>query len=298
MNEKRYVILADKSGQLANQIVRLSHFIAHSAEHKYILYNTSFQPLLQYFVIPKSEEYAHIRLKHSSNKKLNAFLFKIVRKSSSVLQKISRKSPWHECISTYKLEVNATHLDFYDLEGSEFLTLLETKKYLILKGWKYRSRKLLPKHRELIKNFFHLAHPFARNVKQKIDEGRNESDLLIGVHIRRGDYAFFEGGKYFYQDDVYRRCMEDAQRLFANKKIKFLICSNEAVNPVSFTGLDFVNGTGHFVEDLYSLAGCDYIIGPPSTYSMWASFYGNVPFRMIRASDDQINLEDFHVFTI
>jgi hypothetical protein len=46
-------------------------------------------------------------------------------------------------------------------------------------------------------------------------------------------------------------------------------------------------GPGHFIEDLYALASCDYIIGPPSTFSQWASFYGNVPRYMVNYKAEQ-----------
>jgi hypothetical protein len=31
------------------------------------------------------------------------------------------------------------------------------------------------------------------------------------------------------------------------------------------------------VEDLYAFAGCDLLVGPPSTFTAWAAFYGEVP---------------------
>ena len=44
-----------------------------------------------------------------------------------------------------------------------------------------------------------------------------------------------------------------------------------------FVLMDWTPGPGTEIGDLYSLAACDYIIGPPSTYTQWASFYGQVP---------------------
>ncbi|HAX17707.1 MAG TPA: hypothetical protein DCY00_03825 [Actinobacteria bacterium] len=53
------------------------------------------------------------------------------------------------------------------------------------------------------------------------------------------------------------------------------------------------NSQNHFIEDLYSLALCDYIFGPPSTFSMWASFYGEVPLRFITNPDTDLSLDKF-----
>ena len=44
--------------------------------------------------------------------------------------------------------------------------------------------------------------------------------------------------------------------------------------------------------DLHTLILCDYIIGPPSSFGTWISWYGNVP-RLIINKDTKIdNLEN------
>jgi hypothetical protein len=58
------------------------------------------------------------------------------------------------------------------------------------------------------------------------------------------------------------------------KSCAFFICSNEAIDPDSFKDFLALSGQRHFIVDLYSLAACDVIIGPPSTFSQWAAFYG------------------------
>lgn len=50
------------------------------------------------------------------------------------------------------------------------------------------------------------------------------------------------------------------------------------------------------IEDMYSLAECDYIIGPPSTYTMWASFYGEVPLYMVDNPSLKPVLSDFKFY--
>jgi hypothetical protein len=38
---------------------------------------------------------------------------------------------------------------------------------------------------------------------------------------------------------------------------------------------------------------CDAIIGPPSTFSQWASFMGRVPRLQIKSRDQVVREEDF-----
>lgn len=54
-------------------------------------------------------------------------------------------------------------------------------------------------------------------------------------------------------------------------------------------------GLGHFIEDMYTLAECDYIFGPPSTYTMWASFYGKRPLQKIREKNQRIDFDKFEL---
>ena len=49
------------------------------------------------------------------------------------------------------------------------------------------------------------------------------------------------------------------------------------------------------VGDLYALARCDYIMGPPSTYTQWASFYGNAPLFHLFTSSGHLELGKFRV---
>jgi len=41
------------------------------------------------------------------------------------------------------------------------------------------------------------------------------------------------------------------------------------------------------------LSKCDYLLGPPSTFSMWASFIGDVPLRLIKGAEENIQMDQF-----
>src|SRR5262249_46045568 len=80
-----------------------------------------------------------------------------------------------------------------------------------------------------------------------------------------------------------------------NRKVTFVVCSNEEIEKVSFLPLQVIKGPGHVVKDIYLLAKCDYIMGPPSTYTLWASFYGNKPLYQLRSIAEQARPESFKV---
>jgi hypothetical protein len=90
--------------------------------------------------------------------------------------------------------------------------------------------------------------------------------------------------------------MLEMQELLKEKgECVFLICSNEPVKIEDFEGMQIVTEARHFIVDLFSLSKCDYIIGPPSTFSWWASFYGSVPVIFLEKPNQRIQLDEFRI---
>ena len=54
-------------------------------------------------------------------------------------------------------------------------------------------------------------------------------------------------------------------------------------------------GTDSPVSDVYALARCDYILGTKSTFTQWASFYGEKPLLQVCDTNEPAKLENFRV---
>ena len=115
---------------------------------------------------------------------------------------------------------------------------------------------------------------------------------LIGVHIRHGDYREWNGGSHYHSAQDYAALMRRVQSLFT-APVTFLVCSNERQDPAAFEGLNVFFGHGDLIVDMTILSNCDFIMGPPSGYSMWASMYGARPIFVIQSIDQTITLESF-----
>ena len=114
---------------------------------------------------------------------------------------------------------------------------------------------------------------------------RQQADIVIGVHIRHGDYKTFENGRYYYTLDEYYNFMLKIKKLYANKRVAFFISSNESFSVSIFNDCNcfrFGKEPSGDILDLYTLSICDRIVGPWSTYSRWASFIGDVPLCCIK----------------
>src|SRR5690554_6479330 len=124
---------------------------------------------------------------------------------------------------------------------------------------------------------------------------RSHSDIVIGLHIRYGDYRIYKNGKYFYELEQYKEKIEEVMAGFdQNHSIALFVASNENIDLRVFNGLNpFYLESGNATSDLFMLSQCDYIIGPPSTYSAWASYYGQKPIYFIENMEDKVSIRDF-----
>jgi hypothetical protein len=75
--------------------------------------------------------------------------------------------------------------------------------------------------------------------------------------------------------------MHHVQRQFTDRRVKFLVCGNGELRLRDFADLNIHVGTRHLIEHMYAFAEVDYLIGPPSTFTEWASLYGDVPLHKI-----------------
>ncbi len=151
------------------------------------------------------------------------------------------------------------------------------------------------KHADRLRLLFAPSDHVASEV-QKLLGPKRPQVVTVGVHLRRGDYRTYLNGKYYYENEVYIRYMQQLKEEIEKegKEARFLLCSNESTADERFRPFHIIRQQGgDMMIDLYGLAACDYIIGPPSTYSQWASFWGKVPLRPLDSSDLQLKLGDF-----
>jgi len=131
-----------------------------------------------------------------------------------------------------------------------------------------------------------------------VERARAQGDLVIGVHVRQGDYAFWEDGRHFYDDRQYAEMMRAAQAAFSDRTTAFVVCSTEPKTQEAFEGLAVHLAPGDRYGDLAALAACDRIMGPPSTFSAWASFVGGAPLAYVLAPADPLTRASFEPWRV
>lgn len=177
-----------------------------------------------------------------------------------------------------------------EMESRAFRSLSDQYQLLFLEGWLFRAPHLLEKHRFDILEFFNPVSSIRVMSESLVAELRREVDVVVGVHIRQGDYNETFGRRYFLETGDYAVIMSRVMEYFAGLKVGFVICTNVAQDWTPFEKFVLAIGNGHPLGDLCSLQLSDVIIGPPSSFSLWAAFAGGRPLHWVTDMNQVLDL--------
>jgi len=167
------------------------------------------------------------------------------------------------------------------------------KRYLLLDGWHLRVPELTRKyHDTLVKKYTIRDELLPR---EPLFGTWSQDKKYVAVHIRRGDYRNFLGGQYFYDWAVYRQAMTAIEKNIREAfhcPTAFLIFSDEPAEVMKAENVTISHYPWYL--DHVLMSRCDYIFGPPSTFSAWASYVGKTSYYHLENRDDiTMSLERF-----
>jgi hypothetical protein len=276
------IVIADKFGQLGNRLFHFGHFIAFGRSHGVTVANPGFGDYAGHFPTFAGDPLCRIPVRDSPIP-ATARTRSVAYRASSLLARAPVP------------KVRLASGEACDLQSPQFRREAERRRVLLVTGWLFRDDAAFHEHADLLRTIFTPADRHRASVERTIADARRDCDVLVGVHIRHGDYADWAGGRHFHAVEVYARLAERVAGLFPGRRAGFLVCSDQPGNSAAFGTARATPGPGHLVEDMYALARCDYIVGPPSTYSAWASFYGRVPLHHFEDPDAELSLNRFRV---
>jgi hypothetical protein len=257
-------------------LIVYANLLAVQEEHRVSIWNPAFHQYSRYFA-------STVQVWPPFDR----FVFKLVYYKARMIDRLKLSN---SLFSTRHLDWN----DRLDLDQVDVKTL---PQICFIQGWQVRANRLLQKHAAAIRTFFRPAEKFDHALNDFWKKNVREGETVVGIHVRRGDYDTFEKGAYYYSLEQYQALMQQLQALFGTEQITFLVASADKLSRGDFNdpSLRIIFAPGHELLDLYALSRCHYIAGPPSTYSMWASFYGIVPLYLVREPHRQIQKKDFSV---
>jgi hypothetical protein len=270
------VIIQKRVGQLGNQLFAIAHFTAAAIENDYRVLCPCFEyPLDEFPNINSNRNLKVIRSGHRMNRLVHG-CFKFLRLTIP-------NSPWHRCYL-------AEGLPSVNVGSPEFVAEAR-KKIVACEGFGFRDGENVIKHRQLIMELLRQGEATERKVQEFISDNRlDQNVVLVGFHVRRTDYRTYRNGEYCYDDATWLSWIREARAVFGSggKRFVGIICSDEDASGLINSADDVIRGPGRVYEDLCVLSKCHYIIGPPSTFSSWASFTGRVPLLHMTKPDMQV----------
>ena len=280
------VIVGKGEGQLGNRLFQAATFLAASYERGFEVWNPAFGDYAEFFPAISGDVLCR-PWRNGGYAFMRGALCRAVAIAGG-----SYGEPLVDSLGGAVFDISLSHdaaeLE-YDLCGDHFADLIKQHPFVIAKGWKFRAREALWKHREKIRVVFKPTCAIEEDVRLRVDAAREGFDLLVGVHVRLGDYAEWQGGRYFFPVADYARWMCEVVAMNPGRRVGFLVCSNGDIDALTAQkGLKIARGPGSAVGDLYALAACDRLIGPPSTFTLWASYYGQVPLHMLESADQSL----------
>ena len=262
MTSCRQIILTFDGGGLCNRIFPFANAIAASWDHDCQLVNPVFGAYRSYFRGPGND--FQVPNEPLDKLKLPSFDLPLWRARFRIARRLKSKSVVQGGES---IPINLDQL----------IAATKSTSRIWVDALYCLANKSLVRHASKLRAYFRPVEQIEQAVAACLKQARDGIDVLIGVHIRQGDYMQHDNGMLFYETTEYVQLMRTVQQLFPTQRVRFLVCSNVAQSEDDLRGFDWCFGPGTEIGDLYSLAACDFIVGAPSSYTQWASFYGEVP---------------------
>lgn len=280
------IVITRNYGQLGNRLLLQAHLLAAAREYGVPLVNPAFAEYAHLFRSTQHDLWCRFPRSSVSGSRPPGPLQRRVTYSAVYL---GARLLSHLRLTRFPFSViRLGRGQACDLASDAFAERVRKGRPVLVSGWLFRSESLLNKHAEAVREHFQLVGEHRRSVDATIRTIRRQADVVVGVHIRHGDYATWKGGRYFFSIEQYADVMRSIEAQLSGRKVAFLVCGNARLRHSDFGNLNVHFGPGHQVQDMYAFAETDLLVGPPSTFTAWASFYGRVPRLELQSADQPL----------
>lgn len=284
------VVVVQSIGQLGNRLAQFSHLIALAKAKGCRILNPAFWKYAPLFPATRQNLFCSFPEQQSNwvQNWIQALVYYFLRLSFSlgilnwVPNSFVFKKDWRD---------GPTAID-----SEAFTEIINKYRFIFLVGsYKHKHLRDFALSWPSVRTFFRISEERRSKIKLHLKSIRDSSDILVGVHLRQGDVFTDPVRRDALDQSAYAQYLAEFQLLFPGKNVSFLICSNESITKALFSTYNYKLGLGDFLDDLYSLAECDYLLGAgQSSFSLWASKIGSVPRAgLFQCQDSTLKLSDF-----
>lgn len=191
----------------------------------------------------------------------------------------------------------------YDTPGevsAEKERIILDSRNVMVQGWEVRHYDLFLKYLDEIKALFRFEPKVEQAVEPLLAEAAPGS-VRLGLHVRRGDYARWHGGRFLFTDEQYAAVAKSWARLHPKQPLTIYVCGNDPtlqrdVYRQALPEAKWIFPQGNPAEDLCLLSHCHELAGAPSTFSLVASMYADLPLYWIHNPQQSVGSSDFGRF--
>ncbi|MDR1357627.1 MAG: hypothetical protein LBJ58_08165, partial [Tannerellaceae bacterium] len=136
------------------------------------------------------------------------------------------------------------------------LQLLQRSRLIVASGWLFRDYEAFLRHKAELREMFAFKPSVVRSVETLLP-AVSEGVIRLGVHVRRGDYTRWQGGRYLFTDEAYIRVIRSFAGYIEGKRLQIFIATNDPSFPTDTyrkaLGVEVFQLSGSDGEDLYAL---------------------------------------------
>ena len=254
------VILEDLHNQTSNQFVQFIHLSAYCKEHKIDFFHGKF---INNYV----KEYPALLIYQKS--KINQLYLHL-------LSKIGRKL---RILSIIWLDDDVL-AEQYSKEVDLF-----KKRTVFCRGGRLRDNASVEKHRDFFRKIFKPDVDTIKLAELYLDS----KHPVLGLHVRRTDYATYERGMYFFDDDVYIKYAKKVQEFIGKCKV-ILFTDDKQINFSKYQKElgNVVISRCSIAEDYYLMGRCNFLLSTNTTFTLVASYLGRSKLFRFMGPDEEI----------
>ena len=200
---KKIIILKDNGGRLANQLWVFASVYSYCLKKKYDCSNYAFFRYQKYFDIYSGniifDLFFRFHTWHKNyrlSKALNYLYYKIIKIISS-----------KNIILDHNVEFDLPPSLNDNIEQKQIIDFVDNSKkekfYFV--GWLFRNPEGLIKYHNEIKKYFRPKEKYYSEIFKLKNQLKEKYKLIVGVHIRQGDYTTWQGGKFFLAVKMFQK---------------------------------------------------------------------------------------------
>src|ERR1017187_8480902 len=200
--DNKLLVVGFRTGRMGNRLVLFANVIGFAAEHGYRVVNVAFHSYAHLFVNTRRDIYCRYPVARRRS------LFDVIpgvapaiRKTRIFYQFIRHASEWNDrfpILGKSVFTLREIPRQTISLDTAEVQSRLADAKIVFVHGWRIRAPESVRRQADKIREYFRPVAGLEDARRQVLERLRQVAEVIIGVHLRQGDYRVWQRGQYFF----------------------------------------------------------------------------------------------------